>query len=72
MNKLHTEYTQHYETNGFALAAGMGVDYKLNNALAIRVASLDYTRSWTSDLSGVSYQRAMQFTSGLVLRMGTW
>jgi len=72
MNELHTKYTQHYETNGFAFAAGIGVDYKLNNALAIRVASLDYTRSWTSDMNGVGYQSGMQFTSGLVLRMGTW
>ena len=72
LNELHTKYTQHYETNGFALAAGIGVEYKLNNALAIRVASLDYTRSWTSDLNGVNYQRGMQFTTGLVLRMGTW
>ncbi len=72
MNDLHAKYTQHSETNGFALSAGMGVDYKLNNALTIRVASLDYTRSWTSDLSGVSYQRGMEFTSGFVLRMGTW
>ena len=72
LNELHTKYTQHYETNAFAFSAGIGVEYKLNNALAIRVASLDYTRSWTSDLNGISYQRGMQFTSGLVLRMGTW
>lgn len=72
LNELHTKYTRHYETNGFALAAGVGVEYKLNNALAVRVASFDYTRSWTSDLNGVSYKRGMQFTSGLVLRMGTW
>jgi len=72
LNELHTKYTTHYETNGFAFAAGIGVDYKLNNALAIRVASLDYTRSWTSDLSGVNYQKGMQFTTGMVLRMGTW
>ena len=72
LNDLHMKYTQHYETNGFALAAGIGVDYKLNNALAIRVASLDYTRSWTSDLNGFSYQKGMQFTTGIVLRMGTW
>ena len=57
LNELHTKYTQHYETNGFALAAGVGVEYKLNDALAIRVASLDYTRSWTSDLNGVITRR---------------
>lgn len=71
-NELHTKYSQHYETNGFALAAGVGVEYKLNSALAIRVASLDYTRSWTGDLNGVNYQTGMQFTTGMVLRMGTW
>ena len=72
LNKLHMKYTQHYETNGFAVAAGIGVDYKLNNALAIRVASLDYSRSWTSELNGVNYHKGMQFTTGMVLRMGTW
>jgi hypothetical protein len=36
LNKLHLKYTQHYETNGFALAAGIVVDYKLNNAFAIQ------------------------------------
>jgi hypothetical protein len=72
LNELHTKYTQHYETNGFALVAGVGVEYKLNDALAIRVASLDYTRSWTGDLNGVNYQTGMQFTTGMVLRMGTW
>jgi len=72
LNELHTKYTTHYETNGFAFAVGIGVDYKLNNALAIRVASLDYTRSWISELSGVNYQKGMQFTTGMVLRMGTW
>jgi hypothetical protein len=71
-NELHTKYTHHNETNGFTLAAGVGVDYKLNNALAIRVARLDYTRSWTKDLGGVSYQRGLQFMTGVVLRMGTW
>jgi hypothetical protein len=72
MNDLHVKYAQHYETNGFALAAGLGVDYKLKDALSIRVASLDYTRSRTSDLNGVNYQNGMQFTTGLVIRMGTW
>jgi hypothetical protein len=72
LNDLHMKYTQQYETNGFAVAAGIGMDYKINNALAIRVASLDYTRSWIKHLSEVNYQNGMQFTMGMVLRMGTW
>jgi hypothetical protein len=71
-NAQHSLYTQQYETNGFAIAAGTGVDYKINNALAFRVASLDYSRSWSNDLNGVNYSNGLQFTTGLVLRMGTW
>jgi hypothetical protein len=48
------------------------VDYKINNALAFRVASLEYSHSWTQDLNGVNYQNGLQVTTGLVLRMGTW
>jgi len=72
LNALHAKYSQHYETSGFAVALGIGVDYKLNSALAIRLGSLDYSRSWTSSLNEDSYRHALQFTSGLVIRMGTW
>ena len=71
-NAQHSLYTQDWDTNGFAIALGGGVDYKINNALAFRVASLDYSHSWTNDLNGVNYQNGLQFTTGLVLRMGTW
>ncbi|HEY5174596.1 MAG TPA: hypothetical protein VII95_03410 [Terriglobales bacterium] len=68
----HPLYTKDWETNGFAVAAGTGVDYKINNALAFRVASLEYSHSWTQDLNGLNYQNGLQVTTGLVLRMGTW
>lgn len=71
-NAQHPLYTTQYETNGFAIAAGTGVDYRINNALAFRVASLDYSRSWNNELNGVNYSNGLQFTTGLVLRMGTW
>lgn len=71
-NEQHSLYTQQWETNGFAIAAGTGVDYKINNALAIRVASFDYSRSWTNNLNAFNYSSGLQFTTGLVLRMGTW
>jgi hypothetical protein len=69
---LHDLYTKDWDTNGFAIAAGTGVDYKINNALAFRVASLEYSHSWTQDLNGINYQNGLQLTTGLVLRMGTW
>jgi hypothetical protein len=71
-NPQHKLYTKDWETSGFAISMGTGVDYKLNNALAIRVASLDYARSWNNELNGVNYQNGLKFTAGLVLHMGTW
>ena len=35
------------------------MDYKINNALAFRVASLDYSHSWTNDLNGVNYSNGL-------------
>ena len=67
----HKLYTQTTEATGFAFKAGVGVDMKLNNALAFRLANLDYTFSW-ADASGGHHAQGLQFTSGLVLRMGTW
>ncbi len=71
-NAQHSLYTRNWETSGFAVAMGGGVDYKINNALAFRVANLDYSHSWNNDLNGTNYENGLKFTSGLVLRMGTW
>lgn len=68
----HAYYSTDWKTAGFAIAAGAGVDYKFNNALALRLANLEYAHSWTNDLNGISYRNAMTFSGGLVLRMGTW
>jgi hypothetical protein len=68
----HTLYTSQTEAFGFELKAGIGVDMKMTNALALRVASLDYTHSWTGPINGVRLNEGLQVTSGLVLRMGTW
>jgi len=71
-NADHWRYTKDWDTDGFAIAMGTGVDYKLNNALAWRVASLDYQHSWNNQLNGTNYQDGLRFTMGIVLRMGTW
>jgi hypothetical protein len=71
-NWTHNEYTSSAGSNGFSLAAGSGIDYKMTRALAFRVADLEYTRSWVSGVSGMDFQRGVQFSTGLVLRMGTW
>jgi len=65
---LHGKYTTQQESNALALSAGMGVDYRLNPALAIRVASVEYLRSKAGAISGSGFQ----MTTGMVLRWGTW
>ena len=71
-NLLHSLYSKDWETNGFTIQAGSGLDVKLNSALSYRVANLEYSHSWTKELNGINYQNGLQFTTGLVLRMGTW
>src|ERR1051326_4850565 len=41
---LHGQYTTQQESNTLAVTAGMGLDYRVNPALAIRIASLEYLR----------------------------
>ena len=69
---LHEQYTTSEEANSLALTAGVGVDYKLNSALALRVANLEYLRSQLPVIGGVSYNHGFQASAGLVLRIGTW
>jgi hypothetical protein len=68
----HQQYTEEFERDGFAFAAGMGLDLQFNHALALRLADVEYTRSWTHDLNGFPAPRGIQVKLGLVLHMGTW
>ena len=63
---------QHYESTGFSISTGGGLDVKLNKALAFRIANLEYIRSWLHPVAGIDYNREVRFTTGLVLRIGTW
>lgn len=69
---LYAQYARDWETNGFTVQASSGLDVKLNNALSYRIAYLEYSHSWTKELNGNNYQNGLQFTTGLVLHMGTW
>lgn len=69
---LHDQYTGQDESNGLVFSAGTGVDYKLSDALAFRVASLEYVRSSVGTVGGLPYGRGFQVTTGVVLRLGTW
>ena len=68
----HADYTDQVESNAFALSTGGGIDYKPNNARALRVAEVSYRHSWVGPLWGRDYSNGLKVASGLVLRMGTW
>jgi hypothetical protein len=71
-SKYYDLYTRHWESTGFSLSVGGGLDVAFNRALALRVANLEYTRSWLGDLNGTNFDRGLRFSTGLVLRVGTW
>ena len=54
------------------MATGGGLHYNLHPALTLRVAELSYRHSWTAPLWGRDYSNGLKWSSGLVLRMGTW
>ena len=62
----------HYESTGLAISTGGGLDIKINNALAFRVANVDYTYSWLHPVAGTNYNEGVRFSAGMVLRIGTW
>jgi hypothetical protein len=67
------EYAVREDSNGFAVAAGTGLDFKVSRAMAVRVASLEYTKSWANRVHGTSFSSGgMQFSAGMILRIGTW
>ena len=68
----HYLYTRQTETTGLAVSVNAGLDVKLTSAIAIRVANAGYMHSWHSSLDGINYANALQLTSGLIVRFGTW
>ena len=71
-NDYYYEFTKHWESTGLTVKVGGGVDVALNRALALRVANLDYSRSWLGSLNGTNFDHGLRFASGVVLRLGTW
>jgi hypothetical protein len=65
-------YVQRDEANAFAVSAGGGLDLKLNDALALRLANVEFRHAWMRPVSGADFSNGIQFSTGVVLRMGTW
>jgi hypothetical protein len=68
----HYLYTRQSENTGLAISARAGLDVKLTSAVAIRVTDFGFVHSWHSKLDGINYSNALQVTSGLIVRFGTW
>lgn len=68
----YEDFAYKNETNGFAMTGGAALDYRINPALQVKVASLDYRRSWVGPMDGRSYGNSVSLTTGVVLRIGTW
>jgi len=60
-----------YETTGFSLFIGGGMDIKLNRALGPQLANVEYVHSWLENLNGINLNH-VRLSTGLVLRVGTW
>ncbi len=65
-------YPMNWDGNSLEIKAGMGVGYNVNNALPVRIIAVNYDRNWLGRINGIDYRNSLQWTSGLVLRMGTW
>lgn len=68
----HWKYTQQNSTAGLAFSIGAGIEKKLTSAIALRLASLDYTHAWVSRAEGPGAANNLQIGGGLILRVGTW
>lgn len=71
-NEAHSQYAKDYETTGLSLAMGGGLDYRVNQVVALRVLNFDYQRSWINPINHDDFSSGFRFGSGVVLRVGTW
>ena len=72
LNPYYDFFATSYESTGLSLSIGGGMDYRLSRALALRVGNLDYVHSWLDPVHGTDFNNGLRFTTGLVLRLGTW
>lgn len=67
-----SDYSVEQSANGFALVAGGGVDINVNPVLTVRAANLEYSRSFVPQVDRIDASHGVRFSSGVVLRIGTW
>jgi hypothetical protein len=68
----HDEYTTSDDSNALTVHFGAGVDLNMGSAFAVRLANLELSRSSFPVSHAQNYNTSVQFTTGFVLRIGTW
>jgi hypothetical protein len=71
-NSLPWQADVKYETTGFSMSIGGGMDIRLNRALNLQLANMEYVHSWLGNLHGINLDNGFRVSTGLVLRIGTW
>jgi len=69
---VYLDYTRSWEMNGLALSVGAGVDVGINRALGLRLASVEYLRSWLDRLNGSAFNNGVRVSTGLIVNVGSW
>jgi len=72
VRRIRSQYATREDANALAVTAGGGLDLQLHDALALRLANLEFRRAWTPPVMGVRLNQGLQFSTGVVLHMGTW
>jgi len=65
-------YRHQESVHGPAISAGTGLDWRLNSAVGVRLASLAYGHAWIGQPDGLDPRRTLQLSTGVILRLGTW
>ncbi len=58
--------------SGFIMAAGGGLDFSMSRYASLRIASVEFSRSWAGDLPQQRNIGGIQLRSGITLKIGTW
>jgi hypothetical protein len=68
----HHAYTRATARSGPVLIAGTGMNFRLNRVAAVRIAGIDYVRSWAGESNGYRYGAGLQLRTGVTLQLRTW
>ena len=71
-SEWYDRYARRDDAASFALKAGGGLHFKVNEAVAIKLAGIDYTHAWLNDALAPQAGTGLQIGAGVVLRFGSW